>query len=229
MKQIFFTRVRLVALCAFALVGASTSRAQNVVINGDFELNAYASNGDVYGTNSGYTLPGWTFPTGGNQFYQEYGQPYHVARYYSGRQSVSLNGDGTPVTLSQDLNTVAGQQYTFSFALNEENVSHTNSLAAVQVDLGTTSQTYALGTQTGPNGYVVFTSLFTATSAITPLVFTDRTPGGNPGGGESPFLDAVSLTPIAAVPEPGAISLLCGLAISGAAFLRCRMNRRNCV
>ncbi len=226
MKLISFTcaaYLRFVAFCALALVGASGARAQNVIVNGDFELNAFSGNGDAYSTNGGFSLPGWTFPTGGNQFYQEYGQPFGVARYYSGRQSVSLNGDGTPITLSQNLNTVAGQQYTFSFALNEENVFHTNSASAVQVDLGTTSQTYTLGTQTGPNGYVVFTSLFTADSAITPLVFTDRTPGF--ASGSSPFLDAVSLTPITAVPEPGAVSLLCGLGISGAAFLRRRSRR----
>ncbi len=213
------------ALCGLALAALPAAHAQNVVVNGDFESPALAGNGVIYSNDGSFSLPGWTYSTGGNQLYLEHGQPYNVARYYSGTQAVSLNGDGAPVFLSQTLNTVAGQLYQFSFGLNEENVFHTNSATAVRVDLGALSQTFTLGTQTGPNGYVVFSLPYTATAASTTLTFTDVTPSF--ASGDSPFLDAVSLTRVggAAVPEPGSVALLVGLGVTGAGFLARRKRR----
>ena len=215
-------------LCGLALAALPAAHAQNVVLNGDFESPALAGDGVIYSTDSAFSLPGWTYSTGGNQVYLEHGKPFNVARYYSGRQALSLNGDGAPVFLSQNLNTVAGQAYQFSFALNEENVFHTNSATAVRVDLGALSQNFTLGAQTGLNGYVVYSLLYTATSASTTLTFTDITPSS--ASGDSPFLDAVSLTRInaAAVPEPGSVALFVGVGVTAAGFLRRRKRRAAC-
>jgi len=104
-------------------LGTAFAGPINLVANGDFESPALSGNGVIYSNNPSFSLPGWTVPTGANQFYLEYGQPFGGPRYNDGRQAVSLNCDGSPCSMSQTLNLIAGDTYTLTFALAEEHTT----------------------------------------------------------------------------------------------------------
>jgi hypothetical protein len=193
----------LFAACFAVGVGQSSVSA-GLVVNGSFEMPAGTGDGAVYSTDPAFSLPGWTYPTGPNRFFLEFGQPVGRPRYFDGRQAVCLNGDGVPVSLSQTLDTVIGQQYTLSFALGEEQTTRP-SPASVLVDFGTLTQAFDLGSTVG---YAVFDVSYTATSTSTLLRFSDNTPNTQ-GIAHSPFLDAISVNAApSSVPEPASLILL---------------------
>jgi len=193
----------LVAACFAFGVGQSTL-VGDLVVNGIFELPALAGDGYIDSTDPAFSLPGWTYPTGPNQFFLEFGEPFARPRYFDGRQAVCLDGDGVPVSHSQTLNTVIGQDYTLSFALSEEQTTRP-SPASVLINFGAVTQDFDLGSTFG---YAVFDVSYTATSTQTLLRFSDNTPNTQ-GIFHSPFLDAVSVVgSSAAVPEPESLILL---------------------
>ena len=62
LENIYTAIVRTAAICFFILIAAVPVKAQNVS-NPDFELTPPCPT--TYNTGSGYTIPGWTIPTGG--------------------------------------------------------------------------------------------------------------------------------------------------------------------
>jgi hypothetical protein len=187
------------AACLFGTVAIAQADATELVVNGSFELPALSGNGDIYSTEAAFSLPGWTVPTGGNQFFLEFGQPFGVPRFSDGNQVVCLNGDGTPVAMSQTLNTVVGQTYLLSFDLGEESLARP-SVSAVTVDFGPLTQVFTLGDN---EGFATFTLDLEAVSTQTILRFSDATPSS--AGLDSPFIDAVSV--IGTEGQPAAVPL----------------------
>lgn len=150
--------------------------AQNLITNGGFEIPAYSGNGDAYSTNSGFTLPGWTFPTNPSQFFIEYGQPTGTARYLDGRQAACLNGQGTPVSISQSFPTVPGKNYVLSFG--QSDISNAwPSLSELTVTVAGQTQVF---NRLNDTGYVVKRFQFTAISNFSTVQFTDTTPPTTP-------------------------------------------------
>lgn len=209
----FLTAVAMVLLGSSAVGFAADGE---IVVNGSFEQPAHSGDGYIYSTDPSFSLPGWSVPTGGNQFFLEYGQPFGIARHSDGTQAVCLNGDGIGVSMEQTLNTVIGDDYKLSFALGEEHTGRP-SPTVVTVDFGPLMQTFDLASAAG---FATFTMNLKAVSAQTLLRFTDATPGSAPF--DSPFIDAVSVvgstgtTPVA-VPLPAAawpaLVLLAGLGL----------------
>src|SRR3954463_1566451 len=207
----------LIAAC-FAIGLGRSGVAGDLVVNGSFESPAAPGDGDVYSTDPAFSLPGWTYPTGPNQFFLEFGQPFGRPRYFDGRQAVCLNGDGVPVSIAQLLSTVIGQDYRLSFALDEEQTGRP-SPASVLVNFGTLTQAFDLDSTPG---YAVFDVTYTATSTSTLLMFSDNTPNTQ-GIFHSPFLDAISVSSsLGAVPEPGSLILL---GTGGLSLLACGWHR----
>ena len=193
----------------------------NLITNGSFEMQAYPGDGDIYSTDPAFHLPGWNYPTGGNQFFLEFGKPFGIARYLDGRQAVCLNGDGIPISLSQIFSTVVGASYTLSFGLAEEQLLRP-SPTSVQVDVAGVSRIFDLGANPG---YALESLTFKAVSTRTTLSFTDLTTGGI---FDSPFIDAVSVEGRSNnVPESGATFPLSCLSIGALALFRTFQARRD--
>jgi predicted outer membrane repeat protein len=165
--------------------------AGNRVINGSFELATYRGDGDVYSTEPRFGLLGWTYPTGPNQFFLEYGERFGAARYFDGRQAVCLNGDGIPVTLSQIIPTDVGHNYLLSFRQGDEGMFP--SMSAVKVTIGEESRLF---TRRNSIGFKPQSWEFTATSNRTTIAFSDATPTPASAPFKSPFLDAVRVRDI---------------------------------
>ncbi len=160
-----------------------TAGLPNLLQNGGFEIPARSGNGVSYATDANFSLPGWSYPRGGNQFFLEYGNPFGRARRSEGRQAVCINGDGAPVQLSQTFATVTGATYQLHFALGEEQVGRP-SPTRVLVEAGDFKQEISLGSTPG------FASLdftFVALTNLTTLRFTDHTTAA----ADSPFIDDV--------------------------------------
>ena len=115
----FALRIPHPALPLALLLCATTLPAQNLITNGSFEVPILAGNTDLYSTAVGFTLPGWTYPTGINQFFLERGTPLGPPRYLDGHQAVCLNGQGTAVSMSQTFPTTAGQDYVLTFGQSD--------------------------------------------------------------------------------------------------------------
>jgi hypothetical protein len=189
-------------LALLLLCSAASLPAQNLITNGSFESPALSPNTDLYSTATVFTLPGWTYPAGANQFFLENGKPALAPsiRCLDGQQAVCLNGEGTPVSLSQTFPTTAGQNYLLTFGQSDAN-NGPPTASQLTVTVAGLSRAFSRSNDTG---YVVKRWLFTANSNSTILQFTDTTP---PQSGvrplmirpPSPFLDSVCVTPGPAV------------------------------
>ena len=172
------------ALILALLLCAATLPAQNLITNGSFEIPAYPNpgSGDVYSTNTGFSLPGWSWSASNQQFFVEYGAPFGSARYRDGRQAACLNGQGRPVSLSQTFPTTAGQDYVLTFWETDAN-NVAPSGAQITVTVAGLSRTFS---RTNDTGYVLKSWHFTAVSNFTTVQFTDTTPPQLPAGGPNP-------------------------------------------
>ena len=183
----------LTALCVALGALTGTPATANMVINGDFEtgdLSGWMVAGDGVGIDN-------AFPNTGN-FDAAFGAP---------------SSDPDPGVLSQDLTTVAGQEYTLAFALADESGLPTNPFTV-------TFGGFAI-TITGDQAAFAYASeVFDVpgtdiTGATTTLTFT----------GTNDFadwnLDDVSVLPVvAAVPEPSSASLLASALFVGLLYSR---------
>ena len=196
----------------------------NLITNGSFEMQAYPGDGFIYSNDPAFNLPGWTVPTGGNQFFLEYGQPFGFPRYFpgdGGRQAVCINADGQMFSMSQTFSTIAGQSYVLTFGFAEEQQTRP-SPTSIRVDVAGVSQSYSLD---GTVGYALETLNFVATSNSTTLSFTDLTTFSSPL--DSPFIDAVDVesVSVAGVPDTGStlsLLLMGTVPVFGASALRRR-------
>ncbi len=180
------------------LVGAAGLR--ELIRNGGFEEPARSGDGVFYSTDATFSLPGWKYPLGGNQFFLEYGQPFGVPRFHSGRQVVTLNSDGGRGELSQVLRTRPGGTYRLRFAWAEEGGSRP-SPAELEVSVGSLSTNVTLGDRLG---FALESFDFVALSNRTVLRFVDRTPANS--ALHSPLLDDVSVVgppSLERLPKPG--------------------------
>jgi hypothetical protein len=165
-----------------------------MLVNGHFESPAMSGSGQIWCTDPAFSLPGWTYPTGTNQCYLEFGHPTGTARYVDGRQALCLHGQGTPVSISQTFPTVPGMNYTLSFSQSDEdNAGPSASQLTLSLPLMSPRVTGNWGTyhQYDDHGYVPQVMNFTASSNSTTVTFTDTGPVGAP----SPLIDGVCINP----------------------------------
>lgn len=116
-------------------------------------------------------------------------------------------------TVSQSLNTTAGQQYTLSFELGSSNFFGVLPVIALSA-AGLTVNFAMTAAPTSVNQWTSFSFGFTAPTASTPISFTGIQ------GSDFIGLDNISVT---AVPEPGSIAMFfAGLAAVGTVVARRR-------
>lgn len=184
-------RCRILALLGLFLGAASASQAQNLVVNPGFET------GDT---------TGWVV-TGSNYFIDS--GVGHTGLCAAAFGALAPDVDD----VSQMLATQTGQQYTLTFFAQtpEFNIPPgTPNALTVYFD-----GNLLAGPFTVPdNGkYEQYSYAVTATSAASLLRFTVS---NDP---DYTLLDDISVTAVAAVPEPGSLALLIGMGLSGAGFL----------
>ena len=190
------------AALALVLAGAGSGHADNIVVNGGFETGNF--NG--WTNNSSYNIV--------------FGGPHHVGGYaggvgpHSGDYYAALGTVGSLVTLSQTLNTVAGQTYTLSYFM--ANDGNTPNEFKVQWNGSTLFDQTNIANQ----GYTGYSFQVTATGATSTLAFLERNDPGYLS------LDDVAVLGQASVqasgqgagnaPEPSSVVLL-GLGMIGVA------------
>jgi hypothetical protein len=214
MKKIIFGALASVAVLA-APVAAG---AAELVVNGDFETGTFA--GWTQGGNTGAT--GVAAPD--SNFIVPIGQAP------LGNYSAYLGPVGSVGSLSQTLNTVAGDVYSVSFELANLGSPPDSFSATIGGDTILAEDSVGPSEITIPNvgSYYIFSAYnytFTATGSSTPLDFTFR---------QDPsyfVLDNVSVTGtsgvISAVPEPSTWALmLVGFGMIGFAARQGRAGRR---
>jgi uncharacterized repeat protein (TIGR01451 family) len=133
--------------------GTTTASTPNLVANGGFETGNF----------SGWTQGGNT----GSTFVDT-----NPADAHSGNDSAALGPVGSDGTLSQNVATVAGQEYVFSFWLESDGGTPNDFSASVN---GTTVFSV---TNDPAHGYVQHTFIFVATGASTPIQFAFRNDPG---------------------------------------------------
>jgi hypothetical protein len=205
---------------------ASQAGAQNLLVNGSFELNGRQTYANYYPTEDiAYVahpdvLPGWSF----GHSVDLYGTP-HAPQ--NGTQYLDLVGGGALTEsfwVQQAFATTPGQTYALSFYYgNNENLA--TALAAFTASiLGGSGTLWSQNfTHTGDTYYAhdwtYFTTIFTADSTSTILRFVDKSafptdydPAYTVGGST---LDNVVVMSV--VPEPGGIAV--GVLIGGFCLL----------
>ncbi|MFL9923634.1 DUF642 domain-containing protein [Herbaspirillum lusitanum] len=233
---------KLLGILAIAFLGfnagAASAATVNLVTNGGFETttNGGGKFSTVNGTTvaTGWTSTGYTYiytATGGdtNNYLQLWGPKNGSANGLTasptGGNYIGSDGVWQAGPLSQTINNlIIGQTYVLSFdwAGAQQNGFTGATTEAWQVSLGDETYTtqYLSNLSHGFTGWTSSTFTFTATAVSEVLSFLAKdTPSGVP-----PFslLDNVSL--VAAVPEPGTLSvmLLGALALFGVAMARRR-------
>lgn len=116
-------------------------------------------------------------------------------------------------SISQNLNTTAGQQYTLSFDLGSSNIFGVLPVIALST-AGLTVEFAITAVPTSTNNWTQFSYNFTAPAAVTAITFTGVQ------GSDYIGLDNISVT---LVPEPSSIAmLLAGIAAVGSVVARRR-------
>lgn len=243
--------VALLASVSLSMSLSVSARAQNLLVNGSFELPGYGNPGQ-----SMYLPDGSTYVTGwvsvdnvpdalradNTYFHAPYfGNPASDGEYFIAIDNNSYPGPSEN-GVYQDFATTPGALYNVTFDAATE-VSY-GLPGHLKVTAGNTIMNYTLPNVnglTGPGGETLaFTGWstygfsFTAQSTVSRLQFYDE--GTQPGyssvnGDASPFLDRVSVVANSTnAPEPGSLALL-GFALINSAgtilTIRCQGNRFN--
>jgi hypothetical protein len=180
------------AVAALTIAAAAASAQGNLVANGDFETG---------------TFDGWTTSINGLYDGVDSGTPQ--AGTYA-----AFFGSTTPSTISQSLNTVAGQTYWVSFWLQNE-ADVTGAVGPNSFAFNWNGNPVTAFTDAPAFDYTRYTFALDATGAATTISFSFMQ--------ETAFLDFDSVD-VAAVPEPDSFALtaLAGLLAIGVSSRRRR-------
>ena len=220
------TQTGLAAITLSLLVLGMTPapvHAQSLVKDGDFEqadLGAAPGAEDAFNSLNPFDLS-WTITQG------TAGVDTQNLYVFDGKKSLYLNEDpsGVTTTITQNLATTVGQNYTVSFYA-DQSAGSTGSLT-VMFGGATFSTVVPANGYSGPppgnNGsFTFYTGIVTATSALTPLTFSSAAPADH--GGLT--LDDISVTP-APVPEASsAVSMGLLLALGMGGFIVAARKKR---
>jgi choice-of-anchor C domain-containing protein len=206
----------LLTLAVFPLIVcaiAPRAAANSIVVNGDFEdpiITNLAQGWDIY--YGGQSFPGWA--VGGHSIDIVCGPPFNYGAECwtaaSGYQSVDLNGYG-PGSISQHLNTVAGQAYELSFMMAGNVIGGPFYVTMEFLWHGTVvgSVGFDVADHDGYDvGWTRHVYTLTALTDVTRLTFASLVAGGSRG----PALDDVQVHAIPeSVPDsgPGAWGVIC--------------------
>lgn len=193
-------RNTLIHAAVLAMLAGSAQASTELINNGSFEAEVLAS-----GTWATYpNLTGWTGGAHGIELRNNV-----AGTAYDGQNFVELDTSANS-SMSQTVATVAGQQYSLSFAFSpRENLGIKSNGIKVYWDNALVGSYTAAG---GPNGNIWSTESLILTGKGNASLLTFKAFGSSDSLGSS--LDAVSLT--AAVPEPETYAMLmAGLAMMG--------------
>lgn len=220
-----------------SFVVAPNARA-DLIVNGSFEAPAVAP-GNFLDINPGQEaadgFTGWKVVSGNvdvvNATAPLFGINWGSHAAIDGSQILDLNGY-TEGTISQNFTTISGQTYTLGFwyanNLFDNSPPYPHTADMTLTDIGTTNNilasttiTHDTSSLTAPNWDFLSLS-FVAQGATTELTFASTSGLGDPSGGV--VLDAVSVTPSTAVPEPSTLTLctIGLLTLAGGAWRRRR-------
>ncbi|MEH2008833.1 DUF642 domain-containing protein [Nostoc sp.] len=203
------------AFIALSCVGISpvVAASPNLLVNGSFEDTTLSNNS--WATYS--TINGWTATPNGQIEVQRSvaGTPYdglNLVELDSHNYDASKFNAQNPLGLYQDVATVAGQNYTLSFAYSPRpNTAAVENVFNILV--GDASNSGSILTQSISDGaggsntvWSIFTTTFKATSALSRVQFNYTGPLDTYGA----YIDDVKL--VTAVPEPTAIT---GIVLAG--------------
>jgi hypothetical protein len=196
--------MRKLIIGAAALAAAGNAHAAtNIVANGGFEYPAIGPSYVQYDAQSS-AISGWNVSNGSVDLITI---PY---AFYEGVQALDLSGQSLG-TISQVLNTVAGQTYDLVFYFSNNSVSGTGEYKG-KVTVGGLNETF---THVDGDPWTEFTGSFVGTGSDT-LTFEALTIQNN--GGVA--LDSVS---VSAAPEPATwLMMIAGFGIVGASLRRKR-------
>ncbi|TCD47025.1 DUF642 domain-containing protein [Chlorobium sp. N1] len=204
--------LRRIALALLSLPCATDARAEvtNLVVNGSFSLHPYDYSANYYAGST--QLTGWTITTGSVDII-EYG--------YNGTDALDIDG-ASPGAISQEIATVIGEEYTFSFAYSDNpwagNIPSMSATATGDSELSTVTVTGpGAANATDDMRFSVYTTTFVADSELTTLTFTSLSTSGSAGV----VLDDIQLY-ASPVPEPASLVLI---GLGGAALVATRKRR----
>lgn len=198
----------IVSVAALAAAG-NAHAATNIVTNGGFEDTVISGPTTVNGYQQfdavSTGIAGWTVTGGSADLVKS---PYAVN---DGAQALDLTGVA-PGTISQILNTVAGQVYNLVFYVNSNNGGIGTGPYQGTVSVGGFSGTFS---HVGGDPWKKYTGSFVGTGSDT-LSFTSLTNISNGG----PILDSIS---VSAAPEPATwLMMIAGFGLVGASLRRKR-------
>jgi len=205
-----WSQMKILLLITALVLSVPATAATNLIINGGFEDPAGVSTWTPF---SPAVVPGWN----GNNTVEIWKTGFNGVTSHEGIQHAELNSTGSaPFTLFQDISTINGQTYQFSFAYRARSSSSESfRVSASNADGDMLSQ---LVDDHIVGQWSTFTQTFMATSGLTTISFASVAPGGTVGN----FLDDVR---VSAVPLPAAAPLFAS-ALGLLGFLQSRRRSR---
>lgn len=221
--ELGLARLGLVWAVVAAALAFSPAAQAELIVNGSFESTRLAPSGNfkVLQTGSSF-LTGWT--VGGKSVdVLGPGNPYIAGAAAHGDQYLDLVGSPGPGSISQILDTVAGQKYVLSFEFaNNYNAGNgvisDMSQALVEVAGNSTLLSEIIehsGSEADDLKWATAIFYFTADSDKTTLTFSSYGPGSN--GYSGILLDNVSVVPLT-TPEPASLLVWSLVGTAGVAW-----------
>ncbi len=188
-----------------ALFMGTLAHAQNLVMNAGFEQPPTGTAEFLTFNPGDVTLPGWQIIFGGVDVVH---QNFFGSPAYEGVQYLDLDGSPGPGGITQEIATTPGVPYEFSFAYaNNPTSANPTTFASARIydSSGNVFEPVIFSHSTSVLGnlnWSFYTTIFTATQAVTQLEYLSFSPTPSSGG---MLLDKIS---IVAIPEPFGFALL---------------------